>query len=174
MKKPLPGKKFQQYWKKYKYAAMVLLLGAVLLILPTGKKAVEEKNAGQAGETGESTEKTEKRMEQILSDIHGVGRLQMMLTVDSGSEQHLAQNSESTRNGSLGDTGDYNQRTETVVVSDGDGEKAVVTKSTAPVYRGALVVCQGAGNPDVKLAVTQAVAALTGLSSDRITVVKCQ
>lgn len=174
MKRPLQGKKFQQYWKKYKYAAIVLLLGAILLILPSSKKAADEKNTGQAGETSESTEKTEQKMEQILSDIHGVGRLQMMLTVDSGSEQYLAQNSELSHSGSSEDTEDYNRRTETVVVSDGDGEKAVVTKSTAPVYRGALIVCQGAGNPDVKLAVTQAVAALTGLSSDRITVVKCQ
>ena len=41
-----------------------------------------------------------------------------------------------------------------------------------PEYRGALVVAQGADNAAIKLAITQAVAGLTGLSSDKITVVK--
>jgi len=43
-----------------------------------------------------------------------------------------------------------------------------------PTYRGALVVCQGGGQADVKLAVTEAVAVLTGLPADRITVAKWQ
>lgn len=166
--------KFQQHWKKYRYAALILLLGAVLLILPSGKKSAGEKNAGQAGDCGETVAETEKKMKQILSDIRGVGNLQIMLTVESGGEQHLAQNSESSYSGSSQTPEDCSRRSETVVVSDDNGEKAVVTKSSAPVYRGALVVCQGAGNPDVKLAVTQAVSVLTGLSSDRITVAKCQ
>jgi stage III sporulation protein AG len=166
--------KFQQYWKKYRYAALILLLGVALLVLPSGKKSMGEKAKGQAEELGETTVQTEKKMRQILSEIRGVGNLQIMLTVESGGEQHLAQNSELSYSGSSQSPEDCNRRSETVVVSDDGSEKAVVTKSSAPVYRGALVVCQGAGNPDVKLAVTEAVSALTGLSSDRITVVKCQ
>lgn len=165
---------FQRHWKKYRYAALILLLGAALLMLPSGRKSAGEKTAGQAEDYGESTAETEKKMRQILSEIHGVGNLQIMLTVESGGERHLAQNSELSYSGSSQTPEDCSRRSETVVVSDDGGEKAVVTKSSAPVYRGALVVCQGAGNPDVKLAVTEAVSALTGLSSDRITVVKCQ
>ena len=40
------------------------------------------------------------------------------------------------------------------------------------MYLGAVVVCQGAGSGGVRLAVTEAVAALTGLPADRITVVQ--
>ena len=50
----------------------------------------------------------------------------------------------------------------------------VVTRQQYPTYRGALVVCQGGDQADVRLAVTEAVAALTGLSSDRVTVAKWQ
>ena len=53
-------------------------------------------------------------------------------------------------------------------------QAAVVTRTVYPTYRGALVVCQGGDRADVKLAVTEAVAALTGLSADRITVAKSQ
>ena len=57
---------------------------------------------------------------------------------------------------------------------DGSAEAPVVTRTVYPTYRGALVVCQGGDRADVKLAVTEAVAALTGLSADRITVAKSQ
>jgi len=40
------------------------------------------------------------------------------------------------------------------------------------VYQGAVVVCQGADSSAVRLAVTEAVAALTGLSTEKITVVQ--
>ena len=56
----------------------------------------------------------------------------------------------------------------------GSGDAPVVTRTVYPTYRGALVVCQGGDRADVKLAVTEAVAALTGLSADRITVAKSQ
>ena len=49
-----------------------------------------------------------------------------------------------------------------------------MARTAYPTYRGALVVCQGGDRADVKLAVTEAVSALTGLSSDRVTVAKCQ
>ena len=61
------------------------------------------------------------------------------------------------------------------VLTDSGGEDTVVvTRQQYPTYRGALVVCQGGDQADVRLAVTEAVAALTGLSSDRVTVAKWQ
>ena len=41
-----------------------------------------------------------------------------------------------------------------------------------PTYQGAVVVCEGAGSSTVRLAVVNAVSVLTGLSSDKISVVK--
>ena len=48
----------------------------------------------------------------------------------------------------------------------------MVTRSWDTTYRGALVVCQGGDQAAVRLAVTEAVMALTGLPADRITVVQ--
>ena len=47
-------------------------------------------------------------------------------------------------------------------------------KTVSPQYLGAVVVCDGADSPQVQLAVTQAVAQFTGLSTDRISVLKKQ
>ena len=68
----------------------------------------------------------------------------------------------------------YSRTSEPVLLDGGDREETVVTRTAYPTYRGALVVCQGGDRADVKLAVTEAVSALTGLSSDRVTVAKCQ
>ena len=63
---------------------------------------------------------------------------------------------------------------EATLVSGQEGDGTVVVRTVYPTYRGALVVCQGGDRPEVKLAVTEAVAALTGLSADRVTVAKWQ
>ena len=53
-----------------------------------------------------------------------------------------------------------------------DADEVVVTRRMYPVYQGAVVVCQGAGDSRVRLTVVDAVSVLTGLSSDKISVVK--
>ena len=52
------------------------------------------------------------------------------------------------------------------------GNIGVTTENIFPINQGAVVVCQGAGSSAVRLAVTEAVAALTGLSTEKITVVQ--
>lgn len=51
-------------------------------------------------------------------------------------------------------------------------QDVVVTEQVYPTYQGAVIVCQGADDPAVCLSVTEAVAVLTGLGSEKITVVK--
>ena len=51
-------------------------------------------------------------------------------------------------------------------------EQREVVKRIYPEFRGALIVCEGAGIPAVKLAVIESVSVLTGLGSDKISVVK--
>ena len=93
---------------------------------------------------------------------------------DKKSERQLAQNTELAYSGSTAAPEDYSRRSETVLVDGTEGDGTVVVRTVYPTYRGALVVCQGGDRPEVKLAVTEAVAALTGLSADRVTVAKWQ
>ena len=54
----------------------------------------------------------------------------------------------------------------------GGADVPVERKTVYAQYRGALIVCAGADSPQVRLDLVNAVAGLTGLSTDRITVVK--
>ena len=51
-------------------------------------------------------------------------------------------------------------------------ETGLIKQVNPPKYLGALIVCQGADDPSVRLAVSQAVASVTGISTDRISVLK--
>jgi len=161
--------KLISYVKKYRYVALVVLAGVVLMLLPSGKRE-QQTSSDQPVNVSEaySLAETEKRLEQLLGRIRGVGQVQVMLTLKSGSSLQLAEN----RSTSLRDTEDRQDR-DVVTLNRGSGyEDVVVTEQTYPVYQGAVVVCQGAGDSGVNLAVIQAVSVLTGLGSDKITVVQ--
>ena len=70
------------------------------------------------------------------------------------------------------DSSETDSRQTHVLLGRGGSEEAVTLREDAAVYRGALVVCQGGDRASVRLSVTQAVSALTGLRADRIVVVK--
>ena len=161
----------RKLWDRYKYAALVVLIGAGLLLWPSGKGGTE-KTLRQQNST-EQTRDIQAEMEDILGTMSGVGQVKVMLTVDSDGERQLAQDTELTYSGSAESPEDYSRRSETVL-TDGEGDGTVVTRTLYPTYRGALVVCQGGDRADVRLAVTEAVTSLTGLSADRITVAKWQ
>ena len=160
----------RRIWDKYKFVILVVVAGAVLLLWPGGKVVKNTASSAQAAEARD----LETEMEEILSKIAGVGQVQVMLTEDADGEKQLAQDTELSYSGSTKAPEDYSRSSEVVLADSGGEDTVVVTRQQYPTYRGALVVCQGGDQADVRLAVTEAVAALTGLSSDRVTVAKWQ
>ena len=158
----------RRVWDRYKYAALVALIGAGLLLWPSGNSPAAEVRQ----ESGSSQRDIQGEMEEILGKISGVGQVRVMLTEDTDGERQLARDTELTYSGDTASPEDYSRRSETVLTDGEDG--VVVTQRLYPTYRGALVVCQGGDRADVRLAVTEAVASLTGLSADRIAVAKWQ
>ena len=155
--------------KKYRYAALIVLAGMVLMLLPTGGSKAD--SGGDSSEAAESfsLEETEKRMAEVLGTINGVGRVRIMLTLRSGSTLRLAE--DSTISDSTG--GQTKQEKQVLTVNRGSGrQEVVVTQQLYPTYQGAVVVCAGGGDAEVRLLITQAVSALTGLGTDRISVCK--
>jgi hypothetical protein len=130
------------------------------LVGEEGDIIVKGPEAAQTEETAD----TQARLEQLLSSMDGVGRVELMLTT-SGSEEIFYQ----TDTRVSGDT-----REETTVFSSTQSTQKtpVVTKTKSAPYLGAVVVCDGADSAAVRLRIMQAVSALTGLGSDKISVIK--
>lgn len=163
------GKKAWSALGRYKYVLLVMLAGALLLLLPDSNKTVQSNEPAVTGvEEDFSVEALEEKLEKTLSEIDGAGQVQVMLTVQSGMKRVLAQD------GSLEQDGSSVQReTQTVVISAGSGvQETVLVQQIYPQFQGALVVADGGGDPAVRLKLTEAVAALTGLGADKISICK--
>lgn len=155
--------KVPKWFHRYRYLIVILLVGLVLLTLP-GKENEEQIQIVQTTNTQQPD--TAQQLAQILSQIEGVGKVKVMLTVSEG-ETVLYHNDE---NISTGD-GTSSVRHETIIINDSDrNQQALVKQVLPPKYLGAVVVCQGASIPTVKWAVVEAVSKATGLGADQISV----
>lgn len=156
--------KTAQFLRQYKYAALVLVLGLVLMMLPEGREEITKTEADVAAPTGSVSEE----LEAILAQIDGVGKVSVMLTESAGGETVYQTDEDSDS-----DSDRQSIRLETVILTDAErAEYGLVRQVNPPVWLGAIVVCQGAERPAVRLSVVEAVANVTGISTDRITVLK--
>lgn len=105
---PMNNKTILEFLVKYKYPLIVLIVGLLLLSIPTGST----KSSTNSGENGD-----EQRLSAVLESSKGVGNAYVLIS------EH-----------------------------------------------GAVVVCDGAADPEVKLRVVKCVEAYTGLGCDEIQV----
>lgn len=158
--------KFCDFLKNYKYLFLVLLIGFVLMAIPSAKQNVTQTNESSKPET--SVSDFENRLSKILSNVDGAGNVMLMLTIAEGEEIKY----QSDEKIDEGDT-KSNINRETIVITDSQRNQNGLIKQVIPViYQGAVIVCQGADNPVVRLAIVDAVSKLTGLSSNNISVLK--
>lgn len=155
--------RIKEFFIKYRYVILVVLLGVALMCFPTGKKKAAEEIPVNVAESTVERE-LEDALAHILSQIKGAGKVEVLLTEASGAETMYQSD---THTGS--DTG----REDTVIISGSDrSQTGLVRQVNPPSYMGAIVVCQGADSASVRLAIVQAVSSVTGLGADHITVLK--
>ena len=120
----------------------------------------------------------EEELEDILSKIAGVGKVQVLITYSETSEvvamyneTYTSSNTEETdTNGGVRkiESTDTNKE---IIYEEKDGEKIPITqKVIMPKMEGAIITAEGAGNVNIKTNIIQAVSAATGLSAYRIQV----
>lgn len=153
-----------KYLKQYKYVALILALGLLLMLLPG--KSGEEPAAAPVVTPKAGT--AEEQLEDILSQIQGVGRVSVLLTVSQGEKAIYVYDEDRS-----GTNDSESERREAVVITDGNRvQTGLVSQVLPPTYLGAVVVCQGGDRPEVRLAVVDAVCNATGLTADKISVLK--
>ena len=120
----------------------------------------------------------EEKLEDILSKITGVGKVNALITYSTTSEIVAMYNEKYTSNTTEEtDTNGGNRKieeidtTKEIIFEETGGEKNPITqKVIMPKIEGAIITAEGAGNIDVKTNIIQAVSAATGLSAYRIQV----
>ena len=159
--------KFKTFVGKYKYAVIVLAVGLILLMLPS--KSEESNLIENASQEITDTAHIETQaLTEILETIYGAGEVRVLLSTASGEKTIYQTDSDTSISGD-----DTSTKSETVILTDSQrNERGLVSQVIPEKYLGAIVVCQGADNPSVKLAITQAVSKITGLGADAICVLK--
>ena len=158
----------RQFLAKYKHCFLILLVGILLMLLPVGGKTVQSTVQPQPVETKQETEALQEQLSILLSQMEGAGKVQVLLTQATGEKTHYQTNEDKT----TANQSETN-RTDTVILTDSShGQAGLVQQIDPPTYLGAIVLCQGAENSAVKLAITQAVSNATGLGYHKITVLK--
>ena len=154
-----PRQRIHALFGKYKYPILVILVGLGLLLLPTGETETPSVPVETVREAS-----LEQRLEELLGQIEGAGAVRVLLTEDVGRET-VWQTDVQTDADSV--------REDTVILEDsGRNETGLIRRTTEPSYRGAVILCQGADAPSVKLAIVEAVRCVTGLGADQISVQK--
>ena len=147
--------------KKYRYSAAVILVGIVLLLLPIQDRQDEQ---NLAEEKPENTVTFQNELESLLSQINGAGCVKVLLAESAGKETVYQMDAYS---------GSSDYRKDTVLITNAEREEGgLVVRIDPPVYQGAIVLCQGADQASIRLSIVEAVSSVTGLTSDRITVLK--
>ena len=164
------------------------LAGLLLLVIAAPVKQKEQKKT-QEEVTVQSQEPTddqirqsyEKQLESVLSQVEGVGAVQVAVAMESTGKKQVEKDSpeDTSTSSEKGDSG--TERTsqtvttgETTVYEDtGDGgQTPYISSSTYPEIRGVIVVAQGGGNPVIVQQIQEAVIALFHVEAHEIKVLK--
>lgn len=154
--------------KKYRYAVLIFLVGFLLMIIPTGQKKEADEEKTKATSALPAEHNLEDRIQKILSSVAGAGEVQVVLTISAGEEILYQTNEDKSETEK-----DKTVRWDTVIIEDAQRSETGLVKQIIPAeYLGATIVCQGADNPSVRLAIVDAVSKLTGLGANCISVLK--
>lgn len=138
----------------------------------------KENTASNTGQNVNITTGLEEKLEDILQNIEGVGKVKVLLTYSESSKTMAMYNednstSDTEETDTSGGNRKINQSTskKEVIYQEINGEKIPVTQSIiTPKIEGAIVTASGAKSSDIKTNIIQAVEAVTGLATYKIQV----
>lgn len=105
----------------------------------------------------------EDELSDMLSEIDGVGRNRVMVTLSSGEEYIFAEETK---------TGNSAMQKSYVIVEKNGEKQALVSRVDSPKVSGVIIVCEGGGNAVVREEVYKAVSTVLGIPLGDIYVTK--
>ena len=152
------------------------------------KQTAAQKSSGQTQETASQTAifreeyvtYMEQKLEELLTQMKGVGKVSVMITLSESEElvvekdgpQSRTNLNESDASGGNRVTTQMDSDLVTVFSSRGDDSTPYVVKTLSPRIQGVVVVAQGADSGQVNQNITELVQALFDIESHKIKVVK--
>lgn len=172
--------KLISFVKEKKVVTIILIVGIAGMVLILFSELFSSKNTSSSSTSTDTQAITmteyEKRLEEkintLVKEIEGVGKVTVMVTIESGSENIYATEEKTsgntTNDGSeSGKTTNNNTYEESVVLINGQKE-ALIEKVIEPKIRGVVIVCEGGSNSTVKQQVTQAITTAFAINANKV------
>ncbi|APC80981.1 stage III sporulation protein AG [Clostridium botulinum] len=176
--------------KKNMNILIVVLVGVLFLIAgstfkkdsvmsknenPKNKQTQEEKIEV---ENDDYEKETQNKLKTTLEKIDGVGKVEVMITFESGEEKVPAVNINNSTNksvekdteGGTRNTTQENEGSSVVVTNDGDKTQPLIVKEYKPKITGVCIVAEGAEDNITKLRISKAVVDLFSLAENKVNV----
>lgn len=158
-------------WKALLRKHRVTLLAAMgfvgmgcILLSELAVPATTESDTGTqaptiAGESDADYEaRLEQRLQEMLSQMEGVGTVEVMVTVSGSTEQVFAEEVKDSQ-------GEHNTQTEhkPVITQQNGKETALVTKTQYPDIQGVAILCTGGSSAVIREQICKAVSTILGI-----------
>ena len=151
---------------------MGLILCSELLAGEEPKKSEPAMKQPEQQNAQQSEQQLQQRLEEIISQIDGVGECSVMLTFEESERSvYAVEDSVSQEQDRQTNSGSSSSQKKLVLVEDGEGgNQPVLEKKVRPQVNGVVVVCQGAKSMTVCQQVTEAVTTVLGIRSTQVCV----
>lgn len=157
--------------KKKIYSLLAIITGCVVLIIALSSMPGTSKPSSKDDKTETATEQKsalseeqelEARLESILTNISGVGNVDVLITFETSEQIEPAFNSNSTtekteEKDSQGGVRAVTTESVNKTMVTSNSESPIVIKTTDPKIKGVLVVAEGASDPTIKDSLYKAV-----------------
>ncbi|OCL26953.1 hypothetical protein U472_05555 [Orenia metallireducens] len=175
-------------FKFIRYLVVLVLAGVFLMLLgdfgkdvsaPKAKQSLTSRKLSSINTTTSNLEESiEAKLQKMLSQVEGVGEVDVDITLDSGSEYTYARDYQDSKQESLEEdnsggnrkTIQYDNRTEVVLLNNSGEQVPVVKREVKPQIRGVLVVAEGAENSYIKAKLLRAIKIGLGVPSHKIVI----
>ena len=154
--------------KKPLFLKAAAAVGAVMIIIilftdisddDAKKRSSEEKCQIGFASAELYEDETESRPKAILNEIEGVGKAEVLLTINSTEEYVYA---ETVKNGASQTENGY------VIIDKGSEKEALVKKINNPSISGVVIVCEGGDDPKVCERLYKAVSTALNIPTSKI------
>lgn len=146
---------------------ILILLGVVLMV---STKVTVKENSSKVNNTSNVDNETElsetnaasleKKLENILSQINGVGEVEVLIVFESSNEEVVLKDTE--KDGAE----------KTVFQTESSISKPYVTKTLYSGIQGIIIAAQGAGRAEVKAALSDTVAAVFDIPIHKVKILE--
>ena len=142
-----------------------------------------ENNSGSSGNNSDTTgsdsgtgsaradayiDNKEAELKALLEKVSGVGSVEVMITLEDDGEDIVLRDS----SGEISSEADASRSSSSTSAVEGSNGDPYVVRNVKPQIKGVVVACEGGGDPEVALKISEAVQALFGLPAHKIVVLE--